>query len=525
MLVIRVRNGKQDEHVRHAEGPLEFGRASRRQLPRFVIDDDFVSRDHLQIEERPGNCVRVCNLSQTNPIHPADGPAIPTGASRELPTPVRLRVGGTTIDIEAAGEDRAGEPAPVALGAERYQTLAGPLSGRLSCPTPPPLSALGEAPAPQQIAQWLETVIELQRAAAGPEELHRQAARALVELVGLDAGMVLLRCGSAWAASGRHVAGDCAMPHYSQTLLNQVVAERRTLYQDEETVNRLKAQSLLDLDAVVATPIFGLASEVSGVLYGVRGQRNQTQKGIRPLEAQVVQLLAAAVGANLARTAALRMRLQLEQFFSPELVAALERDPGLLEGRDQEVTVLFSDLRGFTSLSERLGPQVTCRVMRDLMDQLSECLIAEGGAIVDYAGDGILAMWNAPVAQEDHAIRACRAARAMLRELPDLNARWGAIVGAPLALGIGINTGPAQVGNTGSSRKLHYGPRGLTVNLASRIQDATKRLGMAVLIAPSTRQQAAGRFAFRELGAVSLAGISGEVVLYELGDEQGRERS
>src|SRR4029077_9363126 len=123
--------------------------------------------------------------------------------------------------------------------------------------------------------------------------------------------------------------------------------------------------------------------------YGMRQMLGGRRPGgIRPLEAQIVQLLAAAVGANLARTQATRTRVQFEQFFSPELVRELERDPELLEGRNQEVTILVSDLRGFTKLSERLGPQTTCRVLRDLMERLSEQIVAQKGVIVDYAGDG-----------------------------------------------------------------------------------------------------------------------------------------
>jgi adenylate cyclase len=191
----------------------------------------------------------------------------------------------------------------------------------------------------------------------------------------------------------------------------------------------------------------------------------------------------------------------------------------LLEGRSQEVTILVSDLRGFTSLSERLGPETTCRVVRDIMEHLSDRIMAHGGVIVDYAGDGILAMWNAPVPQDDHIARACRAALAMLGELPALNAHWTGTIGTPLALGIGLNTGNAQVGNTGSSRKLKYGPHGLTVNLASRVQDATKKVGVPVLISPSVHERLPAGFASHPVGAIQLAGIKEPVTLYELQEQ------
>jgi adenylate cyclase len=238
--------------------------------------------------------------------------------------------------------------------------------------------------------------------------------------------------------------------------------------------------------------------------------------GIRPLDAQLVQLIAAAVGANLARTVATRTRAQFEQFFSAELARELENDPSLLEGRDQEITVLFSDLRGFTGLSQRMGAADTCRLVRDMMEHMSERIVEHGGAIVDYAGDGILAMWNAPVLQQDHAARACRAALAMIGELPGINARWHQLAGGALSFGIGVNTGMAQVGNTGSSRKFKYGPRGHTVNLASRVQDATKNLGLPLLITASTHDLLPPDHASRRLGLLRLAGVKEPTLLYEL---------
>jgi adenylate cyclase len=212
--------------------------------------------------------------------------------------------------------------------------------------------------------------------------------------------------------------------------------------------------------------------------------------------------------------------MQFEQFFSPELVRELEHNPNLLEGRTQDVTVLFSDLRGYTALSQRLGAENTCRLVRDVMERLSERIVEHGGVIVDYAGDGILAMWNAPTPQADHALRACHAALDMLGELPGLNEKWHDLAGGTLALGVGVNTGSAQVGNTGSSRKLKYGPHGHTVNLASRVQDATKKLGLPLLITAATRDLLPPNLAIRRLGRVRLPGVQEPVVLHELRGRQ-----
>jgi adenylate cyclase len=173
-------------------------------------------------------------------------------------------------------------------------------------------------------------------------------------------------------------------------------------------------------------------------------------------------------------------------------------------------------MRGFSRLSEQLGPQKACVVVRDLMDRFTHRILEHGGVIVDYAGDGILAMWNAPMAQEDHAMLACKAALAMRSELPGLNKKWRDLVGGQLDAGIGINTGMAMVGNTGSSRKLKYGPHGSTVNLASRLQDVTKVLGLPLLISHRTQEKLQPDFATRRLFAARLRGIQEVVGIHEL---------
>jgi adenylate cyclase len=229
--------------------------------------------------------------------------------------------------------------------------------------------------------------------------------------------------------------------------------------------------------------------------------------------------LAAAIGANLARTTATKTRVQFEQFFSPELVRELERDPNMLEGRNKEVTILVSDLRDFSGLSEKLGPQDTCRLIRDVMERFSSRIVEHGGVIVSYLGDGILAMWNAPAEQANHALLACRAALAMQAEMPAINERWHEMVSRPLVVGIGVNTGSVHVGNTGSSRKFMYGPLGHTVNLASRLEGATKQLGIPILVSGSTQAQLPASFATRRLCQVRVMGTAGAVILYELQGE------
>jgi len=188
----------------------------------------------------------------------------------------------------------------------------------------------------------------------------------------------------------------------------------------------------------------------------------------------------------------------------------------LLAGRDTEVTVLFADIRGFSRVSERLGAAGTMAWINDVLDVLSDCVIRHGGVLVDYVGDELLAMWGAPVAQPDHALRAARAAVEMWRSLPEFNARWTGRLGAETRLGIGMNSGIARVGNTGSHRKFKYGPLGNTVNLASRVQGATKHLRTGVLVTAATQSQLDASLATRRLCQVRVVNIVEPVTLFEL---------
>jgi adenylate cyclase len=384
----------------------------------------------------------------------------------------------------------------------------------------PKLSGLNDVPGVERLTQWFETVITVQRSAASSDVFFQETARAVVDLIGLDCGLVLSRKGGDWKPEACYPAEALSSIAFSHHVLEKVRRERRTYFRNlkpDETSTTLSGVATL-----VASPIFGSDGlEVAGAWYGLRfAQPSGMVTEIRPLDAQLVQVLAAAVGAGLARREmefeAARRYVQFEQFFSPELARQLDIDPSLLEGREREVTILVSDIRGFSRMAEKLGPHDTCQLMNDVLERLTQQIQEQGGVVVDYVGDGIMAMWNAPVEQPDHGARACRAALAMQAELPSLNEKWQKRIPAPLGLGIGINTGPALVGNTGCPRKFKYGPLGHTVNLASRVEGATKQIYVPTLITGSTHAQIQGAFATRRLCQVRVVGIQGTVDLHEL---------
>jgi adenylate cyclase len=308
----------------------------------------------------------------------------------------------------------------------------------------------------------------------------------------------------------------------SQQVLNRVLQEKRTFWQEPEESDLESSSSLLGVEIVVASPILDAKGEVIGAIYGDSRQESYMAASpkITRLEALVVELLARGVAVGLARMEqeqnAIAARVQFEQFFTRELSEQLAREPNLLEGRDCEVTLLFCDIRGFSRISERLGPEGTVRWVSQVMGALSDCVLKHHGVLVDYIGDEMLAMWGAPVPQPDHARRGCLAALDMLASLPGLNQRWETILGEPLNIGIGINTGIARVGNTGSQYKFKYGPLGNPVNLASRVQGATKYLRCPLLVTQHTQAKLDPTFHTRKLCDVRVVNIKETVELYEL---------
>jgi adenylate cyclase len=516
MLRIEVTNKGGRQKFDHATGPLEFGRGPRREpVARFTIADDrYVSKDHVRVEEFPAGLLRITNLSHRNPIWVDEKSTLEPKLSSEVSLPARLSVGKTTIAIDPGDLDADNGPP--------LSTIAEPVHPSGIRPGKPALLPPGNAPDVQTLTRWFETVLAVQRAAISSEAFYERTAQALIDLVGLDRGLFLLRRGSdRWEPAAR-VGKPATGPGFSRSIVHRVLLERRTFFQSAEALP--ETRSLASIEAVVASPIFDAQDQIIGILYGSRTQIDMVRGlAIGPLEAQIVQVLASAAGVGMARlekeAEAGRLRI-FEQFFSPSLAHELQRNPRLLEGQEREITVLFSDIRGFSRLSQHLAPQETCRLVREVMNELTEHVRAHDGVVVDYAGDRMMAMWNTPVDQPDHAALACRAALAIRGAVPRLSAAWSPRLGSPLEISLGLNTGPALVGNTGSTHKFKYGAMGHTVNLASRVEGATKYLGIPILVTGSTRAWLGDRFATRRLCKVSVAGFGGVVDLYELHAEQ-----
>jgi adenylate cyclase len=204
------------------------------------------------------------------------------------------------------------------------------------------------------------------------------------------------------------------------------------------------------------------------------------------------------------------------QYLAPEMVRKIADDPNLLNlgGESRELTILFSDIRGFTSISEAMqdDPQGLTRMINAILTPLSNIILRHGGTIDKYMGDCVMAFWNAPLDDPDHGLHALEAAREMLAAMDQINSDIQAMLPAAadvpdIRMGIGINTGTCVVGNMGSDRRFDYSVLGDAVNLASRLEGECKEHSVDILIGQAT-VRAAPSLAFRKVADIQVKGRS-----------------
>jgi len=216
-----------------------------------------------------------------------------------------------------------------------------------------------------------------------------------------------------------------------------------------------------------------------------------------------------------------KVRHTFQQYVSPGVIRLLEQDPGRFlrrGGETKELTIMFADIRGFTSLSEGLTADELVTLLNEYLGEMTEILFKRWGTLDKYIGDAIMAFWGSPFPQEDHAQRACSAALDMCARLEELNLGWREQGRPTLAIGVGLNTGPVNVGNMGSDRRLAWTVMGDNVNLTSRLEGLTKEYGVRIVVSESTWQQVQSHFVGRDLDRIRVKGKQQPVGIFELLD-------
>jgi adenylate cyclase len=187
-----------------------------------------------------------------------------------------------------------------------------------------------------------------------------------------------------------------------------------------------------------------------------------------------------------------------------------------LGGERRRVTLFFSDLAGFTTISERLSPETVVGLLNDYLSSMTEIILDEEGTVDKFEGDAIMAFWGAPLDQPDQARRACRAALRQQEALAGLNRRFADLNLPPLSMRIGLHTGDAIVGNLGSAQRFDYTVIGDTVNLASRLEGVNKFYGSHLMASEVTVAACDGGVEFRELDLVAVKGKEQAIRVFEV---------
>jgi adenylate cyclase len=311
-----------------------------------------------------------------------------------------------------------------------------------------------------------------------------------------------------------------------------MLADGRTVFVSDQALSG--SRSMLGLEVVAAAPIKDRDGKVIGAVYGERRKQSTIPRTINNEEALLLQLIARAVATSLnrlqAEEGARRELTRLTVYMSDQQAQAVLLSPDWRTGRPMSVSVLFCDVVGSTDiLSARTA--LSAEAMRwsgAVLELLTRCVRESGGTLIDYTGDGLFALWGAPIAMDNHADRACSAAVAMADGMREINAVWEPKIRQRTDLRIGLNSGPVTVGNIGTSTFEKFGAYGEDVNLGKRMETAAKSLQARILLHESAGRALAGsgKYAIRRLRTIRVKGSVRPFDVYEVSPNHvaGREK-
>jgi adenylate cyclase len=212
-----------------------------------------------------------------------------------------------------------------------------------------------------------------------------------------------------------------------------------------------------------------------------------------------------------------KIRTEFGHFLSPEVIRRLLVDPRLVDPKKTDITVMFSDIRGFTTFSEKMDAQELALFLNQYLSDMTSIVFSHSGTLDKYIGDAVMAFWGAPFEEPGHGVKACNAALEMMKRVRELRKQWEAQGKPSLEIGIGLNTGVASVGKMGSELRSGYTALGDVVNLSSRLEGLNKDYGTHIIVNETTYQAAKDHgFVFRELDLMRVKGKFQPVTIYQL---------
>lgn len=497
----------------------------------IAIYDPTISRTHAELTAGADG-VRVKDLGSSNGTcingtRVSSGRLAPNDSITFGKVLYQLEVVGSPSDagIPAA----SGATAPGASIVRQVQVNGGPPVGianrRSSHPRQRRVATSEEANQARRLALLLDVSQKLS-GELDLDKLLKTVVDTTFEVLAVDRVSILLMneaTGELAPQISRSRLGGDEFQHVPRSISQKVVEERVAVLSDNAvTDGRFKGHSILlqSVRSAMCSPLMASADQVLGILY-VDNLTHDNSFSDDDLQFLVAFSGIAAVGIKTSRYAEQIQRQALvrsnfERYFAPNVAAdiAQQETAVKLGGDKRPITILFSDIRGFTTISETMGPDAIAQLLTDYFTEMVEVVFEHGGTLDKFIGDAIMALWGAPIAHADDPDRALQAAIAMQRSLDTLNVRWRAAGRPELGVGIGIGYGEVFAGNIGSHRRLEYTVIGDAVNVAARL--CAQAGPGQILVSESFRQIVSDDTSMECLPDVTLRGRTHAVQVYRV---------
>jgi adenylate cyclase len=385
------------------------------------------------------------------------------------------------------------------------------------------------ASAEERQAKKLSMLLDISQKLSGEfdlDKLLRNVVDMMFEVMNVDRVSILLRnesTGELLPSISRSRLGDTEFQHVPRSISEKVVKERVAVVSDNtRTDSRFKGHSIVtqSVRSAMCSPLMAAGDRILGLLYvdSVTAANSFSDEDLQFLVA-FSGLVAIGIRnsryAEQVRREAL-VRSNFERYFAPNIAAEIAQQDAVvpLGGERRPITILFSDIRGFTSMAESMGPDAIAQLLTEYFSEMVEIVFEHGGTLDKFVGDAIMALWGAPIPHADDADRALRAAVAMQRGVARLNEQW-ALAGRPeIGVGIGINYGEVFAGNIGSHRRLEYTVIGDAVNVANRL--CSEAGPGEILVSEALCQVVKDQADYEYLPAMALRGRTRSVQVYRL---------
>jgi adenylate cyclase len=509
---------------------VSIGRADSNDL---MLPHPSVSRQHARVTVLPGETVLIIDLGSMNGTFVNGQPV----QECRLSDQDRINIGIFEFKFDAATL----APFYVEAGHDAGRDITGLISsGTLSSGLRPPMAAdipperairdrLTNLEQENKLLKLLLAVGKTLSSVLTPEEVMQRVMELVFQMENVERGFVMLwdekkgfspavlLCKDEWQRA------DPRGPVLSKTVIDRVMSERvPLLIRDVTKDQRFSGSESLRISGIrsaMCAPLI-YKDKVFGLFY-VDCLSKPSAFSKEELDIFSVVAAEAAISYDRAHSHTelsrrVIERQALERFLSSAIVEKILARPDEIHlgGENQTATILFADIRGFTRLSERMQPQQIVELLNEYFSEMTDLIFDNGGTLDKYLGDGIMALFGAPLSKPDDARRSVKTAAEMQRALTALNRHWQARGQEPLQMGLGINTGQVTAGNIGSSKRMDYTVIGDVVNLASRL--CANAAGGQILISESTFAEINGCFPARRLETIRVKGKEAPVEIYEI---------